>query len=148
MTAELVELVSVPVIASGDITSRERAHAVLETTGCAAIMIGRGAQGNPWLLASMAGDIDVQPSNDEVVAELVRFIRETVRELGDHRSTHFLRKFHGWYLKRGTFQRTLRQELSTLETTADLAPCQCTPRNCTLRANHCRLKAVTFPMIM
>ena len=120
LTAELVELVSVPVIASGDITSRERAHAVLETTGCAAIMIGRGAQGNPWLLASMAGDIDVQPSNDEVVAELVRFIRETVRELGDHRSTHFLRKFHGWYLKRGTFQRTLRQELSTLETTADV----------------------------
>ncbi len=120
LTAELVELVSVPVIASGDITSRERAHAVLETTGCAAVMIGRGAQGNPWLLASMAGDVDVQPSNDEVVAELVRFIRETVRELGDRRSTHFLRKFHGWYLKRGNFQRTLRQELSTLESTAEV----------------------------
>ena len=39
-------------------------------------------------------------------------------------------------------------ELDTLETTADLAPCQCTPHSCTLRANHSRLKAVTFPMII
>ena len=115
LTAELVSLVDVPVIASGDITSRERAHAVLETTGAAAVMIGRGAQGNPWLLASLRADRDIQPTDDQVVAELVRFIRETVRELGEQRSTHFLRKFHGWYLKRGNFHQTLRQELSTLE---------------------------------
>ena len=120
LTAELVSLVDVPVIASGDITSRERAHAVLETTGCAAVMIGRGAQGNPWLLESMARDEDVAPTNDEVVAELVRFIRETVRELGEQRATHFLRKFHGWYLKRGSFPRTLRQELSTLGTSQEV----------------------------
>jgi tRNA-dihydrouridine synthase len=120
LTAELVELVDVPVIASGDITSRERAHAVLETTGCAAVMIGRGAQGNPWLLASLAGDADVEPTNEEVVAELVRFGRETVRELGEQRAVHFLRKFHGWYLRRGHFPRTLRQELSTLGTTAEV----------------------------
>ena len=120
LTAELVSLVDVPVIASGDITSRERAHAVLETTGCAAVMIGRGAQGNPWLLESMARDEDVAPTNDEVVAELVRFIRETVRELGEQRATHFLRKFHGWYLKRGSFPRTLRQELSTLGTSHEV----------------------------
>jgi tRNA-dihydrouridine synthase len=120
LTAELVSLVDVPVMASGDITSRERAHAILETTGCAAVMIGRGAQGNPWLLESMIRDEDVQPTNDEVVAELVRFIRETVRELGDQRATHFLRKFHGWYLKRGHFPRTLRQELSTLGSSAEV----------------------------
>ena len=120
LTAELVSLVDVPVMASGDITSRERAHAILETTGCAAVMIGRGAQGNPWLLESMIRDEDVQPGNDEVVAELVRFIRETVRELGEQRATHFLRKFHGWYLKRGHFPRSLRQELSTLPTSAEV----------------------------
>ena len=39
-------------------------------------------------------------------------------------------------------------ELDTLETTADLAPCQCTPHSCTLRANHSRLNEVTFPMII
>src|SRR5205823_13066917 len=47
LTAELVERVEVPVIASGDITSRGRAQAVLATTGAAAVMVGRGAQGNP-----------------------------------------------------------------------------------------------------
>ena len=50
LTAELVELVDVPVIASGDVTSRARAQAVLATTGAAAVMIGRAAQGNPWAL--------------------------------------------------------------------------------------------------
>ena len=50
LTAELVELVGVPVIASGDITSRARAQAVLATTGAAAVMVGRAAQGNPWAL--------------------------------------------------------------------------------------------------
>src|SRR6266545_6700581 len=50
LTAELVELVAVPVIASGDITSRAKAQAVLATTGAAAVMVGRGAQGNPWAL--------------------------------------------------------------------------------------------------
>jgi tRNA-dihydrouridine synthase len=120
LTAELVQLVDVPVIASGDITSRARAHAVLETTGCAAVMIGRGAQGNPWLLASLARDADVQPSNEEVVAEHVRFIRETVRELGEQRAVHFLRKFHAWYLRRGRFPRTLRQELSQLDSTTEV----------------------------
>ena len=50
LTAELVSLVDVPVIASGDITSRARAQAVLATTGAAAVMIGRAAQGNPWAL--------------------------------------------------------------------------------------------------
>src|SRR5581483_11046602 len=50
LTAELVERVDVPVIASGDIVSRAKAQTVLATTGAAAVMVGRGAQGNPWVL--------------------------------------------------------------------------------------------------
>ena len=56
LTAELVSLVDVPVIASGDITSRARAQAVLATTGAAAVMVGRAAQGNPWALREIMGD--------------------------------------------------------------------------------------------
>jgi tRNA-dihydrouridine synthase B len=48
LTAELVDLVDVPVIASGDIDSHAKAAAVLSATGAAAVMIGRGAQGQPW----------------------------------------------------------------------------------------------------
>ncbi len=50
LTAELVSLVDVPVIASGDVTSRAKAQTVLATTGAAAVMVGRGAQGNPWAI--------------------------------------------------------------------------------------------------
>src|SRR5206468_1394124 len=71
LTAELVELVSVPVIASGDVTSRARAQAVLATTGAAAVMVGRAAQGNPWVLREMLGEDAEEPTREEVVAELV-----------------------------------------------------------------------------
>ncbi len=113
LTAELVSLVDVPVIASGDVTSRARAQAVLATTGCAAVMVGRAAQGNPWALAEIMGD-EGEPSREEVVAELLLFIRETVRELGEQRATGFLKKFYGWYLGRGRFPKPFKQELVVL----------------------------------
>ncbi len=117
LTAEFVELVSVPVIASGDITSRARAQAVLATTGAAAVMIGRGAQGNPWALKEILEGDATDPTSEEVVAELVLFMRETVRELGERRAGGFLKKFYGWYLGRGRFPRPFKQELVQLETT-------------------------------
>ena len=120
LTAELVSLVDVPVIASGDVTSRARALAVLATTGAAAVMIGRAAQGNPWALREILEGDDTEPSHEEVVAELVLFMRETVRELGDRRASGFLKKFYGWYLGRGRFPRPFKQELVQLETTAEV----------------------------
>src|SRR5881392_3844162 len=116
LTAELVSLVDVPVVASGDITSRARAHAVLATTRAAAVMVGRAAQGNPWALREILDGDGVEPSREEVVAELVLFVRETVRELGEHRATGFLKKFYSWYLGRGRFPRAFKQELVQLET--------------------------------
>src|SRR5205807_10332549 len=119
LTAELVSLVDVPVIASGDVTSRARAQSVLATTGAAAVMVGRAAQGNPWVLREMMGD-PTEPSREEVVAELVLFMRETVRELGEHRAFGFLKKFYGWYLGRGRFPRPFKQELVTLPSLSDV----------------------------
>jgi nifR3 family TIM-barrel protein len=119
LTAELVALVDVPVIASGDITSRARAQTVLATTGAAAVMVGRAAQGNPWALREIMGD-DTEPSREEIVAELLLFVRETVRELGEHRATGFLKKFYGWYLGRGRFPRPFKQELVTRPTVAEV----------------------------
>src|SRR6185503_4111718 len=119
LTAELVALVDVPVIASGDVASRARAQSVLATTGAAAVMVGRAAQGNPWVLREIMGD-DREPTREEVVAELVLFIRETVRELGDQRAFGFLKKFYGWYLGRGRFPRPFKQELVTLPSLSEV----------------------------
>src|SRR4029077_17659626 len=61
-----------------------------------------------------------EPTREEVVAELLLFIRETVRELGEHRATGFLKKFYAWYLGRGRFPRPFKQELVTLQTIAEV----------------------------
>jgi nifR3 family TIM-barrel protein len=120
LTAELVSLVDVPVIASGDITSRAKSQTILATTGAAAVMVGRGAQGNPWALRQIVEGGATEPTREEVVAELVLFIRETVRELGERRASGFLKKFYGWYLGRGRFPRPFKQELVVLDTTEEV----------------------------
>jgi len=116
LTAELVSLVDVPVVASGDIDSSERARGVLAETGAAAVMVGRAAQGNPWTLRDILEGSGASPSREEVAAELILFVRETVRELGERRAAGFLKKFYGWYL-RGRFPRQLVQELVRFQTT-------------------------------
>ncbi len=120
LTAELVSLVDVPVVASGDIVSRARAQAVLATTGAAAVMVGRAAQGNPWVLEEIVDGAGREPSREEIVAELVLFVRETVRELGERRASGFLKKFYGWYLGRSRFPRPFKQELVVLDSTEEV----------------------------
>jgi nifR3 family TIM-barrel protein len=120
LTAELVELVDVPVVASGDITSRARAQSVLAATGAVAVMVGRGAQGNPWALREIVDGDAAEPSREEVAAELILFVRETVRELGERRAAGFLKKFYGWYLGHGRFPKQFKQELVQLDTTDDV----------------------------
>jgi nifR3 family TIM-barrel protein len=119
LTAELVERVAVPVIASGDIVDRGVASRVLGETGAAAVMVGRGAQGRPWTLRELAEGEPQDPQPEEVVAELIRFMREVVREMGDDRSVGFLRKFYGWYLRGTEGARELRTRLTAAPTVAE-----------------------------
>ena len=120
LTAELVQAVGVPVIASGDITSRERARAVLAQTGCAAVMVARAAQGNPWVISEIVDGPLEAPTRAEVAGELLSFMNETVRELGERRATGFLKKFYGWYLGHGRFPKPFKQELLGLPTVTDV----------------------------
>ena len=121
LTAELVERVDVPVIASGDITSRARAQTVLATDR---LRRGHGRPRRPGqpvgAQRDRGGGRTVEPTREEVAAELILFVRETVRELGERRATSFLKKFYGWYLGRGRFPRPFKQELVQLETIAEV----------------------------
>jgi tRNA-dihydrouridine synthase B len=116
LTAELVKLVDVPIIASGDITDHDAATRVLDETGAAAVMVGRGAQGRPWTLRELADGSTQQPGQAEVAAELARFMREVVREMGEERSTGFLRKFYGWYLRGLDGAKELRVQMTQAPT--------------------------------
>ncbi len=120
LTAELVGLVDAPVVASGDVVSHERAMEILEGTGAEAVMVGRAAQGNPWTLREIIDGVEEVPSRADVAAELILFIRETVRELDERRAVGFLKKFYGWYLRRGGFPRPFVQELVRLESTKEV----------------------------
>ena len=117
LTAELVDCVPVPVVASGDVTSHARATEILRTTGASAVMIGRAAQGNPWALREILKGEAEEPARAEVAAELIVFMGETVSELGERRAVGFLKKFYGWYLRRGRFPRAFVQELVRLDST-------------------------------
>lgn len=110
LTIELASLLKVPVVASGDIRSGEQARELI-AAGAAAVMVGRAAQGNPWLLSEIVSGEELEPSQEQVAAELIHFMREVARELGERRAQGFLKKFYGWYLRRGRFPRQLRREL-------------------------------------
>jgi hypothetical protein len=61
-----------------------------------------------------------QPAREEVAAELIHFIQETVRELGERRASGFLKKFYSWYLGHGRFPKPFKQELVQLESTGEV----------------------------
>ncbi len=99
VTAEVVAAVGIPVIASGDITTPAEARRVMESTGCAAVMIGRAALGDPWILNAIARGVPSgRPPLDGVVEEVVRFADAVRETLGDDRACHHMRKFYPWYL--------------------------------------------------
>lgn len=99
VTAGLVERLDVPVIASGDIDSAASAKAVMDDTGCAAVMVGRAALGNPWLFAGIiAGSGAGRRAAPQIIAELERFYRDLEAEMGEERAVRFMRKFYSWYL--------------------------------------------------
>lgn len=99
ITAEVAAAVSVPVVASGDIVAPADARRVLEQTGCAAVAIGRGALGYPWLFGDLAAGVSrPRPGLDEVVAEVEAFAAGAAGHLGEHRACSYMRKFYPWYL--------------------------------------------------
>ena len=121
LTAELVSLVDVPVVASGDIVSRAQGADRLGDDRRS------GGDGRPRARRATRGcsrrsstATAREPSREEVVAELVLFVRETVRELGERRASGFLKKFYGWYLGHGRFPRPFKQELVTLDSTEEV----------------------------
>ena len=101
VTAAVVRAVKIPVIASGDIASVAGALGVLEETGAAAVMVARGAQGNPWLVDGLlAGEERARPGLYEVVSDLRALLARATLEMGAVRAARWARKLLGWYLKR------------------------------------------------
>jgi nifR3 family TIM-barrel protein len=118
MVRELVERLEdddARVIVSGGLATAPDARAAYERSGADAVMIARGALGNPWIFAELTGGRTVSPSHAEVVEELLWTMERASEHLGPERAARYARKFYPWYLEhlgvRGAdahaFQRTV-----------------------------------------
>ncbi|MCF1427347.1 MAG: tRNA dihydrouridine synthase DusB [Shewanella sp.] len=114
--------VSIPVVANGDITTPEKARYVLDYTGADALMIGRGAQGRPWLFREIQHYLDTGEKLPPVAMEEKRQVMlDHLTKLyvlyGEFKGVRFARKHIGWYLDHDA-QRDFRAQFNQLETAA------------------------------
>lgn len=98
------ESVKIPVIGNGDITSGEKAKRMFEVTGCDGIMIGRGAQGNPWIFKSVIeylndGVVLPEPDVNDKINMALRHLKLAKEYKGEYVAVREMRKHIAWYLK-------------------------------------------------
>ncbi len=113
--------IGIPVLANGDITTPERARHVLDVTGADAVMIGRGAQGRPWIFREIAhylatGEKLPEPTPAEVAAILLGHLEHLHAFYGELAGVRIARKHLGWYAKDRPENAAFRQVVNRAET--------------------------------
>ena len=118
---EVKQAVKIPVIGNGDITDGASAKRMLDETGCDGIMIGRAAEGNPWIFDEVlhylkCGEHIASPSVDEKLETALRHLELLIKFKGEHRGIPEGRKHMAWYLKGESGGAKLRAEINTAST--------------------------------
>lgn len=122
---QVKEAVSIPVIGNGDVTSGERAIAMREQTGCDGIMIGRGAQGNPWIFSELieyerTGKMPERPSALELKQMIYRHAKLQIQYKGEYLGIREMRKHVSWYTTGLPNSARLRGEINAVESLGEL----------------------------
>ncbi|MCI5868606.1 MAG: tRNA dihydrouridine synthase DusB [Dorea sp.] len=122
---QVKEAVSIPVIGNGDVTSGEKALAMKEQTGCDGIMIGRGAEGNPWIFRELVeydrtGVLPGRPSKEQIKETMLRHARLQIEFKGDYLGIREMRKHVAWYTKGMKGSAKLRDEINKVESYEEL----------------------------
>lgn len=121
---QVKQAVTIPVIGNGDVRSPADARALLEVTGCDGVMVGRAAQGNPWLFRRISrflasGELLPPPAMDERLALLARHLTMLIEHKGEYVAIREMRRHAAWYTKGLPHAAELRLRLNAAESRAD-----------------------------
>lgn len=118
--AKIKENIDIPVIGNGDVFEVEDAINMINKTNCDAIMIGRGAQGNPWIFKRInhymkTGQILPEPTGEEKINTALKHLKLAIDEHGEYVAVREMRKHIAWYLKGLRGSARLRDEINKIE---------------------------------
>lgn len=124
--AEVVRAVEIPVIGNGDVCDWQSARRMFHITGCDAVMVARGALGNPWVFreiaADMAGEeVPPKPTPQEREATIMRHVDLYVESFDEEKMCREIRKHLLWYFRETPGEKVLRRRLAGLQCRADVA---------------------------
>lgn len=122
---QVKEAVSIPVIGNGDVDSPENARRLVDETGCDGIMIGRAAQGNPWIFRQVThyldtGELLSPPDLSQVKEMILRHAQLQLKYKGEYTGIREMRKHVAWYTAGYPHSAKLRAAVNEIETMEQL----------------------------
>ena len=123
--AQVKQTVKIPVIGNGDVVDAASALRLFEQTGCDGIMVGRGAQGNPWIFREILAaledrEIPARPNRRELYEMIVRHAQLSCTYKGEYITVREMRKHLAWYTTGLPHAAALRRQINSMETMEEL----------------------------